>query len=341
MAKRSNLKILGVAAVAALALAAVPAVVSAQGGFASGFASPEAMDTLNSGSVGGGGAGQLALQRAQGVAGVNQQGGGGGFDSADPFGGGGGGFGGDEGTVTFSDTGEFSGASGGAIIDPNTGQSFSGVASAVGIQVIAGERVICHVTGEMLQDARKTKVNPMYKDSYYDDGVRGMDARADDQIFTKVTLVNNVMSPEAHLVQTRYIRALQVAENLPPNEFFNVIAATTEPLSEVPKMIDLEADRDDKLGVWSSRFLRDFRVNPDQEGDWEFYQTFMPPPPRTPLLPIPANFVPPGSQRAGEEEGTTDEQGGGVRGAVAARFGADEIQSNAGASSSYFGGMGQ
>lgn len=345
MAKHSKFVAVSMATgIAALALAMVPATGQAQGGFAAGFADPDAMDTLSSGQVGGGGAGQLALDRARGVAGQQPQAGGGGFQ--DPFGGGGGGgfqdpfaAGGGEEMVSFADTGEFSAASGGGIIDPNTGQAFSGAASVIGIQVIAGERILCNVTGQMLQDARKAKVNPMYKDSYYDDGVRGMDARADDQIYTKVTLVTDKMSPEAQLVKTRYIRALEVAEELPPNEFFNVIAATTEPLSDVPKLIKLEEDRDDKLSVWSSRFLRDFRVNPDQEGDWTFFETFMPPPPRTPLIPIPADFVPPGTQRPGEEQ--EGQEGGGVRNAVAGRFGADEIQSNPGASSSYFGGMGR
>ena len=348
MAKRSNLKRLSVVVgVAALSLGVLPMALQAQGGFATGFADPESMDALNSGSVGGGGAGQLALDRARQVTSQPPGDGGGGFQ--DPFAGGGGfddgfsaGAAGQEAPVSFADTGDF--GSVGGIIDPNTGGTFSGVANVVGIQVIAGDRVVCHVTGEMLQDARKAKVNPMYKDSYYDDGMHGMDARADDQIYTKVSLVSNVMSPEAHLVKTRYIRALQAAENLAPNEFFNVMAATTEPLSDVPKMIDLEAERDDKLSVWSSRFLRDFRVKPDVEGDWEFYQAFMPAPPKTPGIPIPDSFTPPGTRSAADangQGGDPEGQGGGVRGAVAARFGADEIQSNAGASSSYFGGMGQ
>jgi len=42
-------------------------------------------------------------------------------------------------------------------------------------------------------------------------------------------------------------------------------------------------EQDRKLTDWAQRFLRDYRINPD-DPDSEFYPTYLPPPPRAPIL---------------------------------------------------------
>lgn len=308
--------------------AAAGSLCLAQGGFGDTFAAQSGFDTLNQQGGGGVAGGDLALNRARDVAG-----GGGG----DPFGGGGAGdpFGG-----------------GGGAGDPfgggGAGAPGGGGFSLPTIKAIYGKRVVCHVTGQMLEDARETSASSAFQNQYYDDGKTGGDSTADDLVYTNVTFINDVLSPEAFLVKTRVIRALESAENLAPNEFFNVNVASTDPLSGVPQMLDLETDRDEKLLSWARRFLRDFRTNPDDEttGNWKFYPAFMPPPPRTPDAILPANFWP-----ATDENGrffavqSTPGQAGGQGGLDAQQgvrdvMGASNIQDNAAASSSYFGGMG-
>ncbi|MDK2973136.1 MAG: hypothetical protein PWP23_2891 [Candidatus Sumerlaeota bacterium] len=342
---------LGLASLAAVAL--LPALSSAQGGFATGFADFEAMDTLNSGSTGAGGTGQLALDRARGVAGGGSSygadpfgapasggttygadpfgapAGGGAAYSADPFGAAGGG-----GAAYSADP--FGGAVPGAgTYQPPSAYSAGVVQGIPKVVAIYGERVICPVTGNIISDAVEVPVFQTYVDQYYDDGANGLDYKANDQIYTNVTLVTDRMDPEAHLVKTRLIQGLRTLERLEPNAFFNIPVSSTDPLAGVPQVIDLEEDRDKKLADWADRFLNEFRVNPEAgTGEWDFFETYMPVPPYPPLEPIPGNFYPPFDSKEAEEAAAKAEED--AQGGLAGRVGTDAIEPNAGASSAYF-----
>lgn len=342
MTKSSGLNAL--ARAAAAAMLALPALAAAQGGFA-GIADPTAMDTLSGGSVGGP---SFAVDRARGVA-ADPFGGGGGDPFAtpagdpfatpagDPFGGGGG--------------DPFGGGAGAFGADPfGGGAGFAGQPGGFQapqipkIQAIYGTRVICRVTGEMLDDAVTVPVFDTFRDSYYDDGKTAMDLKANDFTYTNVTLKDDAMSPEAHLVLSRIVQGLRSLEDLPPNEFYSVLVASSDPLAGVPQMLDLERERDDKLGRWAEKFLEEFRIDPSESTKvgWDFYETYMPPPPVPPFKDVPAGFFPPNAERSGGDEANQEggAAGGGATGAVRSAFGADNIQGNAGASSSYFGGAG-
>lgn len=202
-----------------------------------------------------------------------------------------------------------------------------------------GERIVDHVTKQVLQDARELQILSTATGSYFDDGQTGNDAVAGDNIYTNITINDNYLSPEAHVIKSKLIRTLmfvspppsdevgernidqQVTQdlqgvnaqkdpelrryimaprksmtmesysNLTPMEFAQVRIATTEPLNPLPKITDLERDQDEKLRDWATRFLRDFRVNPDDISS-EFYPTFVPPPPRAPNIPLPITFSP-------------------------------------------------
>jgi len=322
------------------ALLALPCATPAQGGFA-GLADPAAMDTLSGGSAGGP---SFAVDRARGAA-ADPFGGGGGDPfgapaGGDPFGApvgggdpfGGGGFGGGD---PFGGAGGFGQPAGGGFQAPQIPK----------IQAIYGTRVVCKVTGEMLDDAVTVPVFDTFRDSYYDDGKTGMDLKANDFTYTNVTTKNDVMSPEAHLVLTRIVQGLRSLEDMPPNEFYSVIVASTDPLAGVPQMLDLERERDDKLGRWAEKFLEDYRVDPGESGKmgWDFYETYMPPPPLPPFENVPANFYPPLGEKTGGQQGAPGAPGGGgfdATGGIRNAFGANNIQGNAAASSSYFGGAG-
>jgi hypothetical protein len=321
-----------------------------QGGFA-GIADPESLDTLSGQSVGGGGTGQLALDRARGLQAGDPFGGG---ATTDPFGGPSDGFGapgdpfaagpgGAPQQVDFGFNDEFGPATG--IADPG-GAGATGLAVPT-FKAIYGTRYTCRITGQILDDARQVSILASAKESYYDDGETAGDAEANDLTFTNVQFDESLISPEAHLVKTRLIRALQWAENRPAHEFFNVVVASTDPLANVPSVLDLEAERDDKISVWAKRFLRDYRVDPDApDGVWEFSQSFMPPPPRVPTLDLPSTFLPARNAiEAGVELDDDLATNGGATGgpvpagaqqAVGNAFSTDTIQDNPGASSGYF-----
>ncbi|MBI5154879.1 hypothetical protein HZA57_06550 [Candidatus Poribacteria bacterium] len=324
----------------------------AQGGFAGGIADPASLDTLSGASTGSA-AGNIALDRARAL----QQPGGAqdpfgpdpGAGGGDPFGSGGGGAaggppGGGGGLPGFGggDGGGFGAAFGGGALDNQPG---GGGLNLPKVSALYGTRIYCRVTGEMLNDAHEVQISAAFKNQYYDDGVHGMDAVANDLKFTNVSVRRDVMSPEAGLVRTRVIRALETAELLEPHDFFNVRVASTDPLADVPKMLQLEQDRDEKLKTWAEHFLRDFRVDPDgtDQGNWDFYETYLVPPPRVPESLIPASFFPPTSGGAtnGGANGNgpnSGDLGASAREGLGNAFGTNNIQNNPGASSSYFGG---
>ncbi len=334
---------------AGAALTCEPALVAAQGGFA-GIADPAALDTLSGGSVGGGAG---FVDRARGAADPFAAPGGDPFAApgADPFGGGGDPFGG--GGDPFGGGGDPFGGGGanpfGGGADPFGGGAFAQPGQQQGFQApqipkveaVYGTRVICRVTGQMLEDASKVRVLDTFRDSYYDDGKTGMDYKANDFVYTNVTLRDDVMSPESHLVMSRILQGLRSLESVQPNEFFNVLVASTDPLASVPQMVDLERERDEKLGRWAEKFLQDFRVDPSESEvqGWDFYSVHIPEPPLPPTSSIPAAFFPPNDPGAGGAEGEEGE-GGGAQNAVRDAFGANNIPGNEAASSSYFGGAG-
>jgi hypothetical protein len=168
--------------------------------------------------------------------------------------------------------------------------SFAPVAQAT-LSAWGGERVICHRTGQILQDAREINILVSQVGSYYDDGENGNDAVAGDNIYTNITISRDFISPEAHLIKTRLVQTLQYASELTPMEFTLERVATTEPLSGLPKVVTLEEERDKSLRDWANRFLRDYRVNPEDPTSG-FVRAFLPPPPRAPNIPLPAPFTP-------------------------------------------------
>lgn len=73
-------------------------------------------------------------------------------------------------------------------------------------------------------------------------------------------------------------------------EFFGVAVATNDPVTTLPRLVDLEKKRDEKLKDWADRFLRDFRVNPESLTS-PFIPAWLPFPPKAPSLPLPATFT--------------------------------------------------
>ncbi len=340
----------------------------AQGGFA-GIADSESLDTL-SGISSPTGAGQVGLDRARSLQASDPFASGGGDPFAsggggDPFGAAPGGYsatnpapdpfgvgGGSASPDPFAAAGGFGAAPagfGGGGFGPGAGPGGAaggGEFAAAPIQIptiqaIYGTRVVCHVSGELLEDAYEVPVLETFKDQYYDDGKTGMDYKANDFKYTNVSLKDDVMSPEAHVVKTRLIQGLRTLEDLQPNEFFNLLVASSDPLASVPQMLDLEKDRDEKLLRWAEKFLQDFRVNPEEsaKGTWKFHPTYMPPPPIPPTSNIPATFLPPDATPAAGADGQTGTQAsgrGGAANALGNRVGTSSIEDNPAASSSYF-----
>jgi len=166
------------------------------------------------------------------------------------------------------------------------------------VTVITGERIYSHLQfgaypPELLQDAEKIKVPNIVKElqkQYFDDGTHG-DAKANDNQWTYITQRNDVMSPEEFRILNRIIAALTSSEDTNPRDFFRLPVATTEPLSNLPQLMDLEKRRDDKIGEWNKRVLAEFRQNKEEVSS-QFWPVFVPPPPTAPRMEIPPGFNP-------------------------------------------------
>lgn len=307
------------------------------------FSAPtDAMDTLNSAPVGSAGGSFDPVGRARGAVAAANAGPGAAADpfgapadpNANPFGGppagfqpGGGGnpFGG---PAAFPGGGNPFGGPGGGFAPPPIR------APKVTNTALAGERVLDARTGEILQDAREIRILPEFTGAaggrYSDDGQTFNDAVANDNIFTNITISRDYISPESQVVKTKLVQTLDYMSRLDPMSFFQVPVATTEPLSPLPKMVRLEADMDETLSKWLDQFLSQYQRKTEQ-GE-AFIPTFLPPPPRAPEVPLPANFSP----RNPPEDATA--QGGAVGGGGSKEFGGSDVTGEpiGNASSRYF-----
>jgi hypothetical protein len=173
--------------------------------------------------------------------------------------------------------------------------------------VLTGERVYSHLQfgaspPELLQDAEIIQVPGVVSElrkRYYDDGTHG-DVKANDNVWSYVTARNDVMAPEEFRILNRILAALTSGEDTDPREFFRLPVATTEPLSKLPKMMNLEGERDGKLSEWNERVLAEFRINKDDVTS-QFWPVFIPAPPSAPRIEIPPGFNP--AAEPEEEEG--------------------------------------
>jgi len=350
---------------------AIDTLNSGGGGVNSGFA----LDRANAAAAGaggfGGGGGGFGGGNAGGFGGNNAGGFGGpgaagfgGPGAGGGFGGNAGGFGGGAGGFGGAGAGGFGGAGGGfggnagqfGVNTANQGINFAN--NAFGFvptfTAIYGKRIYCPVTGQLLEDASEIEIAQSSAGSYSDDGETLMDAEASDGVYTNVSVVNNkFMSPEAMLVKSRALKNLKTLESYKPYEFANVIVASTDPLMDVPNILDLEAERDKRLEIWAEDFLNNFKIDPADatEENSIFFQTYMPPPPRTPVQNLPASFFPPrdAARRLAEGPQGQNQNGGqggggaggitGVDGGINNAFGTNNVNNQAGASS-YFGGGG-
>lgn len=276
---------------AGLAFCLSPAWSQVGGGF---VAPTDAMDTLNQGPVGPTGAGQQALERAQQLPGAQTPGG----------------LPGDElpGLEAFDlpGAGEQIGEAAGRARQALTGT----------ITVITGTRVFDAVTGELLDDPQERQVAAALRDSFFDDGTHG-DLLAEDGQYTNVDTRSDVVGPLNQRVKEQLVKALLVAEQMGPIEFYGLTLLSTqrhrdiprsrawklvpdedgpgymlrevevdEPLT-VPKFREVRMERDAKLrDDWADRFLQEYRKNKDSLTS-EFYPLYIP------LPPVPPSTAPP------------------------------------------------
>jgi uncharacterized membrane protein YgcG len=165
------------------------------------------------------------------------------------------------------------------------------------VRAFFGERIVCPITGQLLADAVEvTVLADRAQLTYFDDGVTGGDFQAGDGIWTNVTSRGDQIAPEAGLVKTRMVRALEVSEALDPDQFhFEIRVASNDPLSNLPNMIELEELRDERLRDWAPQFLNRFRTNPAEPDplNWEFREAHVPVPPMVPDIQLPPSFRPP------------------------------------------------
>ncbi len=319
-----------------------------------GFIAPSsALDALSSGPVGPGGAGALALDRARNLPGAPP----GPVQPTTPA------------RTTLSPGRGFAvpALPGGAAetLDPVIPKE----------KVMAGTRVRDHITGELLDDPHEQLVPASEQTNFYDDGTHG-DIEAGDGKFSLVDVRDDVLGEGTQRAKEQLVRALVVAENLSPLEFYGFTLMSTElhapyrPKSswklvpdpeggpgltlaqvpverpkDVPDYREWVGRKDDKVKEdWADRFLKSYRINPDSL-ESEFYPLYIPNPPQPPQVEPPdadqwTPFSDPDAITrllSGQGADTTGFGGGGASSPFGPRGGVTGVSMNPGTSSNYFG----
>jgi hypothetical protein len=258
------------------------------------------MDTLNQAPVGSG-AGNLALDRARGVAGGQP---------APPAPGG-------QPTPAPGFPGSAPGAPGlpGGLQIPQM--------LVPKITVIGGTRVFDVIPPyELLDDATERQVAESEKDNYFDDGTHG-DIEANDGKYTSVKESRDAyLSQSNQRIKEQLIQALIVADAMNPLQFYGYTLMSTERMEAasrnrawklvpnpngpgsllketlidkpvvVPKYREKEAEKDVRVkDDWSNRFLQEYRKDKDSLSS-QFYALYIPMPPVPPKVAPPGNWHP-------------------------------------------------
>ncbi|MCX7046788.1 MAG: hypothetical protein NTX50_15040 [Candidatus Sumerlaeota bacterium] len=270
--------------------------------YSAGFAPTAAMDTLSGGSVGGGGAGQLALDRARGNA-PAQPGGapvspfgappaaapakvGNPFaappTAASPFGGGG--------AAEFAPAAPAAPKAGG-IPDFNP---FAGIREQKS-KVIGGQRVYCRISKRLLDDARIMEVPKSEAEkNYFDDGPEGKhgDEFAKDGIYTNITEVKDkFIGNEAVELRRRMMNLIVNQDRRDPMEFYSLKTVSLDSLSELQNEMALGKKKDEKVVEWVYKFLKPYRQAPEDVKS-PFFPLYIPAPPPIPDGQAPDGFDP-------------------------------------------------
>ncbi len=276
--------VLRTAAVAGVCAAMTVGIAIAQNPFAP---SPGVMDTLNEGSAGASGAGNIAKNKAAGLA-------------ANP---------------NALQPGALAGLKGGKAQLKEAATAATRVFKPR-VKAIMGTRVFDNVTGELLDDAQLVYVDPAEIGNLglVDDGNKG-DPVANDGQFANVETSREFIGQSNQRLKERLIQAIYSAEQLTPLEFFGFDLMTTErhnpaprnrswklvadangghglrlaevasdkPL-QVPKFREWEQERDKKISGkdgWAMRFLDEYRKEKGSI-ESEFYPILIPQPPAMP-----------------------------------------------------------
>lgn len=163
------------------------------------------------------------------------------------------------------------------------------------IKVLVGKRVYDAVTGALLEDAMVVPVRVTEQDQYFDDGIHDNGIAGDGIRGNVVTVKDQYIGAETNGIKNRLIRVVRDSEAMTPMEFFRHHVATIDPREsnpEIPNLLTLERQRDELLQDWNNKFLADYRIEKDNPQS-EFYQLYVPKPPRPPQFRPPAGYVAP------------------------------------------------
>lgn len=277
------------------------------------MAGMDAMDTMNQQPVGGGGAGQVGLNRARNAAGQAPPG-------MMPPGAPPGGMGGTQyGPRRQGGVSQFGGPGGqlGPAPAPGMGggQGYAPAPTPTPtpeptFTAIEGQRIYDAVTVRLapdptvLEDPRRFQITEDEKSQFYDDGQTGGDQEANDGIFSNIVTSPNkdeYMGGLSFYYLTKTINMVSAAQSMDPLEFFGLSAITNERFSTVEKRRLRVAERDghvykvNESGLfepcWSKEFLDLYRKN---QGDPEsaFFDLYVPKPPAPPAGTPPQGWVP-------------------------------------------------
>lgn len=184
------------------------------------------------------------------------------------------------------------------------------------VKVKDGEKVICAKTGVVLKDVevKEIPLSELGEGVYFDDGTHG-DEKANDEIWSKITIRKDVISEDANAVKEKLEAICDYARDMSPVEFYGVYMASEDRSPNLVSASFLERRRDEFIIEFRQRALASY-VNPDTG---QYYQVYKEKPPVVTLPTAGQQFFNPaipgsGYGAAGMAGGYGGYQGGGPSG---------------------------
>jgi hypothetical protein len=147
------------------------------------------------------------------------------------------------------------------------------------VKIKDGEKIICAKTGVVLKDVAIKEIpeRDLGEGVYFDDGTHG-DEKANDMIFSRITVRKDVISQEANSVKEKLEIFCQYVRDMNPVEFYGIYMAAEDPNSNSVSASFLERRRDEFIISYRQRVLENF-VNQETG---QYYQVFK----EKPIAPV-------------------------------------------------------
>ncbi len=143
------------------------------------------------------------------------------------------------------------------------------------VTLIHGNVVICRVSGDVLEEPRRTEI-PLTEA----EGYEVLDE--EEEIYGDITVIDDkYISPAVNIYRRRIVDQVDQAMQIDPLQFEGIIAASLEDRSALKNRYEIEINQMEILSEFRQKELEEFRVDPDDPYS-EFHPVYFPEKPSMP-----------------------------------------------------------